>query len=450
MTDTPTIQLTAKQTKALGVLEDHRIGGVLEVYYGGAAGGGKSLLGCYWQVKNRLRYPGTRGLIGREVLKDLRASTLNTLFDMCWRLGLKEGHHFTYNQQTGIITFYNQSEIVTRDLAATPSDPEFNRLGSLELTDAFIDEAPQITERCRDVVRSRIRYKLTEYSLQPKMLMCGNPSLNWPYRDFYDADRAGTIVPWRAFIPALPAENPHLPTAYIESLKKMNDIDRERLLLGLWEYSADPQRLIEYDAIADLFTNDFVEDDGRRYITADIATYGADLFVVVVWSGWRVLEVITMEKSDGKQILDLIKATAQQYRVPQSKIAFDADGVGSFLGGFFAASVKFKNGGSPVKTRKKDNPNYANLKTQCYYELAKRVNDREMWVPLNTLPRGMEERLRQELLWVKRDKIDQDGKLTLLPKEKVKEGLGRSPDLADALMMRMVFDLKPAVALGGS
>jgi hypothetical protein len=38
--------------------------------------------------------------------------------------------------------------------------------------------------------------------------------------------------------------------------------------------------------------------------------------------------------------------------------------------------------------------------------------------------------------------VDSDGKLVVLGKDKVKEGLGRSPDLADALMMRMVLELR--------
>lgn len=39
--------------------------------------------------------------------------------------------------------------------------------------------------------------------------------------------------------------------------------------------------------------------------------------------------------------------------------------------------------------------------------------------------------------------MDHDGKLRILPKDKVKEGLGRSPDFADNLMMRMVLELVP-------
>jgi len=38
--------------------------------------------------------------------------------------------------------------------------------------------------------------------------------------------------------------------------------------------------------------------------------------------------------------------------------------------------------------------------------------------------------------------VDSDGKLRILGKDKVKEGLGRSPDFADAMMMRMVLELR--------
>ena len=42
-----------------------------QLLYGGGVGGGKSFLGCDWQIKRRLKYPNTRGLIGRSELKKL-------------------------------------------------------------------------------------------------------------------------------------------------------------------------------------------------------------------------------------------------------------------------------------------------------------------------------------------------------------------------------------------
>ena len=39
--------------------------------------------------------------------------------------------------------------------------------------------------------------------------------------------------------------------------------------------------------------------------------------------------------------------------------------------------------------------------------------------------------------------IDKDGKLSVMGKDYIKENIGRSPDFADALMMRMLYELSP-------
>jgi len=62
-------------------------------------GGGKTALGCYWQLKQRLKYPNTRGLIGRAVLKTLKETTLVSLFQVAKMQGLDAGKHYKYNGQ---------------------------------------------------------------------------------------------------------------------------------------------------------------------------------------------------------------------------------------------------------------------------------------------------------------------------------------------------------------
>jgi hypothetical protein len=47
----------------------------------------------------------------------------------------------------------------------------------------------------------------------------------------------------------------------------------------------------------------------------------------------------------------------------------------------------------------------------------------------------------QELEQVKQYNMDKDGKKQIIPKDKVKELLGRSPDYSDMIMMRMWFEL---------
>jgi phage terminase large subunit len=49
----------------------------------------------------------------------------------------------------------------------------------------------------------------------------------------------------------------------------------------------------------------------------------------------------------------------------------------------------------------------------------------------------------QELEYVKQWNMDKDGKRQVMPKDKVKEFIGRSPDFSDTLMMREWFELMP-------
>ena len=141
--------LTAKQKEALRYMLDDT---TTELLYGGAAGGGKSFLLVAYAIITSLKYPGVRGLIGRSKLDALKKTTLNTFFDVCSQWDIKSGEHYTYNAQSNIITFYNGSEIILKDLFLYPSDANFDSLGSLELTYACIDEANQITEKAKTAI----------------------------------------------------------------------------------------------------------------------------------------------------------------------------------------------------------------------------------------------------------------------------------------------------------
>ena len=66
------MKLNLKQTLALDFLEDKV---TTELLYGGAAGGGKSILGCYFLTKNALRYPESRWVMGRANMKTLKETT---------------------------------------------------------------------------------------------------------------------------------------------------------------------------------------------------------------------------------------------------------------------------------------------------------------------------------------------------------------------------------------
>jgi len=426
------MRLLIKQEHAVYYLKDNV---TKEILYGGAAGGGKSALGVLWLIEQCQAYPCTRWLMGRSKLKTLKETTLNTFFELTSNLKLSTSYN--YNSQTGVITWTNGSEILLKDLYSYPADPNFDSLGSLEITGAFIDECNQISFKAWQIVTSRIRYKLNEYNLTPKILGTCNPAKNWTYSKFYLPTAAGTITETRKFIQSLPTDNPNLPLSYLDSLLALDENSKQRLYYGNWEFDNDPARLIDFDKIQNIFTNDFV-DAGDMYISADIARYGSDKMVILVWSGFRVIEIFTLDKSSITETAEAIKSLMNKHRVPLSNVVADEDGVG----GGVVDIVRCKGFVNNSKALKEENNNveYQNLKTQCYYKLAELIQSNKLFIDCNNA--DIQDIITKELEQVKRDKIDQDGKLRILPKEKVKELIGHSPDYSDALAMRFYFDLK--------
>lgn len=426
------MKLTIKQTKALDALESPEIN---EVLFGGGAGGAKSVLGCYWLGKMCLKYPGTRWVMGRSVLKTLKETTLNTFFWVMSIQGLIAGQHYRFNAQANIISFPNGSEILLKDLYNYPSDPNFDELGSLEITGAFIDECNQVVEKAWNILKSRIRYRLDEYGLTPKILGTCNPAKNWVYAKFYRPSRDGELPENKVFIQALLSDNPFISKHYRDNLLSLDKISKMRLLFGDWTYDDDPAALMSIDKISDLFTNDFVET-GERYITADIARFGKDSSTIIYWNGLRAERVVQLRKKATTAVAEMINGMRKMYHVAMSNVVIDEDGVGGGVVDQLAGCYGFVNNATPL-----NGENFANLKSQCYFKLAELVNANKIYV--NADDPAIRQELTEELEQVKQKDMDKDGKRAVIPKDKVKELIGRSPDLSDSLMMRMVFEIEP-------
>ena len=391
---------------------------------------GKSFIGCLWLLNNCVKYPGTRWLMGRAVLKALKESTLKTFLELV--IALKWHNIVKINILDGNIKFTNGSEIILKDLFSYPSDPNFDSLGSTEYTGAFIDEASQVSKKAKDIVLSRIRFRLEEFNLIPKLLITSNPAKNWMYEEFYKPWKNGIDMKDRAFIQSLVTDNPNISPHYIKSLEKLDKISKQRLLHGNWEYDESLGKLFKYDDILDIFTNNFV-GDGEKYLTCDVARLGSDRAVIMVWSGFKVIEVRTFDISRTTEIKNLILTLQKQYSIPMSHTVIDEDGVGGGLVDELWGCVGFVNNSSALNAE-----NYANLKSQCYFKLAELVEHHKVYC----YEFEYKDLLIQELEQVRMKDPDKDGKLRVEGKEKIKENIGRSPDFSDAMMMRMIFEVQ--------
>ena len=431
------ISPTKKQSQCMKLLMDDNTNIVV---YGGSAGGGKSWLGCVWITYLCLNYQGIRCLIGRAVLQQLKLTTLNTLFEVLQMMGLKSGEHYTFNGQSNVLTFNNGSEIILKDLAFQPSDPNYDSLGSLEVTAVFIDESTQITSLCYSIVKSRIRFKLNQYKLIPKVLLTCNPSNNWIKKDFYLPFIEGRLDTNKAFVAALPLDNPYLPDSYIQMLRELPPQQRKRLLEGDWNYMDDTDSLFEFDSISGSIFKDSPNPQDKKYMSVDVARFGADRSVVAIWVGLVVTEVLVYSKLSTTELSSQIKDLIAKYGIHPMNVIVDSDGVG----GGVADQIKgtnFVNNARPLHDQ-----NFSNLKSQCYVKLADMF--REGKISLNILEPSTIDDLTQELLAVKLKDIDKDNKVQVQSKEEMKKILGKSPDLSDALMMRMYYEIKNLKSTG--
>jgi len=441
------MDLTHKQTIALDILQDDK---TTELIFGGGAGGGKSILGVYWILKNCLKYKGTRWVIGRSSLKTLKETTLNSFWQVCAMQGVKVGVHFKYNDIKSLATFSNGSEIMFKDLGYYPSDPNFDELGSLEITGAFVDECNQIIEKAWLVLKSRIRFKLDEYGIIPKILGTCNPSKNWVYMQYYSPHKRHELPAYKQFVQSLIDDNDKISKHYRDNLLTLDKISKERLLFGNWEYSDDPTLLCDYDAIVDLFTNDHVKPTGIKYISADLAMQGRDKFIAGAWDGLICKVALDQPKSTGKSIETDLRRLMELNGVGRSRTVVDSDGMGNYLESYLEGIKEFHGGAAavPVYSLVDDgaydgkNPpaEYANIKAQCAYKLAELINNRAIKILCTP---EQKQAIIEEIGILKADSVDKDEtKKRIIKKELMKELLGRSPDYLDMLIMRMYFEIQ--------
>lgn len=410
------------------------------------------------------KYPGIRIGLGRKELTRLKQTTVVTLLrEVHPVLGVKPSE-FTYQDQKGLITYENGSQIQLVDLARQPSDPDFDTLGSLNLTHCVIEEAGEVHKKARDMFGSRKnRFMNKEYGIVGKTVLTQNPSQNFTRQEFYEPYKAlgmGDYQKWpigevevngemrtayRAFVKSLPTDNPFLPRNYIEDLKRLPSQERKRLYKGDWDYVTSDDMLFTDLLIDRSLIGEIPE--GKTYMAADLADKGKDKTIVSVGIGNILTEQIevkvdvTGEKAISEQIaLEIIKIAQQRGLTPKDAkdIALDTVGIGVGARDFMRSKgwfiTEFIAGAAAGK------PGYKNLRSEAYYDLSQDMDRHEFMIysQLSTLADDGERiGLRRQLK--AHEYTTEERVVFVLPKKKVREDLGISPDHSDsAAMLRWI------------
>lgn len=401
------------------------------IFYGGAASGGKSRLAVSWLILSCIQNPGTRYGLTRSRLTSLKRSTIKSL-DGCLRdFKLVEGKHYSKNQTDLTYTFWNGSEILCFDSFYYPSDPVFDKWGSMELTGCVIDECSETSKEAYEQIQTRLRYKHKEYNLVPKLLLCSNPTNNFIKSEIYLPYINDELPEHIAFVEAKADDNHYNDKSYVANLKKLSPKVRDRLLYGSWDYMDTDASIFDPDQLVHMYANsEMINDNKKRYISADIASSGEDKTCIMVWEGLILLDIILLKHNTTPQIVERIRSLMTTYSVQMANVIIDKTGVGTGVFDLLKGSVGFVANARPV------NPIYQMAKDELYYKLADYINGGKIYVATKNYQDELTQELQQHQLF----DFDKDGKTKITPKEKVKQRLGRSPDLSDAMMMRMYYE----------
>jgi hypothetical protein len=262
------------------------------------------------------------------------------------------------------------------------------------------------------------------------------------------------------FIPGTIFENKELlkvNPAYLGNLMAQDEQTKSQLLDGNWKVRTDGNSLFMHQAIQDLFSN-YAAVSEFRAITVDAARFGNDLAVIFVWKGWQVVKIVIFTKCDANMLKDAIEEERKRFLIPISQVVVDQDGVG---GGVVKLGryTGFQGGTKPLKdpdTRIVEN--YKDLKTQCYYRFAERVNSGQVAIAISNetvvvdgaygakmMYKGklveVMNLIKKHLRSIKTLSI-LEGKKRINPKEDQTVIAGGSPDFADTGMMRELLELR--------
>ena len=196
----------------------------------------------------------------------------------------------------------------------------------------------------------------------------------------------------------------------------------------MWDYDQTDYDMFSIDDIENMYIKQ-ENSSNDIYATFDVAV-DRDNTVAILWKGLEIVDIIVADRNITNQMF--MKDIIDKHNIPVKNVVFDASGVGNDLKRSFPSAKAFFGNGKVV-----GKVNYGNIRNQCYFKLSEYISNNK--ITISTLKE--KDRLKKELMVLKRKEVVLN-KVEMMNKKEIKQLLGNSPDIADALMMRMVLELR--------
>ena len=382
--------------------------------YGGAKGGGKSVMLVWEAFMLCSEFPNNKIWMGRKRAVDFRDTTLETFKAQI------PVETYKINSTEKIITFINGSRIFYGGFDNREDIEKFN---SAEYGAILIDQAEEITLNEYSMTRATLRYSYKNRRPRYRIVLTANPAVCWLKEYFLLNPQPDT-----AYVPALPSDNPYLPAEYAKNLQEAFKFRPELLkayLYGSWDEIEGSNIIIPYSLIMKAVNRELIRFHSNKKLTVcDPARYGDDETVIYVLKNEKIIdEMIYGEKSTMETAGNML---AMSRKNESDMMAVDGIGIGSGI------VDRLRELEEPVfeiiSSKQSSNPKkFKNLRAEMWWYAGEKFIASETSIPNDP-------RLIGELGSVKYN-ITSDGLIQAEGKDDIKKRIGRSPDRADCYIM---------------
>lgn len=199
------------------------------IFYGGAAGGGKTWGTLGLLVLLCKIYKGSKWTVVRKDATKLEENTIPSFNKICPKHFISRGRVVS-----GKALMTNSSEInfIAENYA---QDKDANWMDGHETNGFLFEECQELQKKTFE--KSKLRAGRNILPIMPPIIniITGNPSQNWSKDMFHTPFKEGNLQPPYLYIPANMNDNPGLPQEYLDNMGTLDSITYRRYVLGDWD-----------------------------------------------------------------------------------------------------------------------------------------------------------------------------------------------------------------------
>jgi hypothetical protein len=348
--------------------------------------------------------------MGRKRGVDFTNTTLET-----WKRFIPEDAYVIKGKPAEIILF-DRVKILTGGLDNTEIVNKFN---SAEYAFYFIDQAEEVDREQIGELRATTRLIINGKKLPGKGLFTANPAPSFLKEEFIL-----NPTPDRVFIRALPTDNPHLGTEYIDVLKDSFKHRPELLkayLEGCWDQLGGHNQLIKDAWLENAGKIKLSPPVTKKLITCDPARYGDDETVIYYLQNTEISEQVIYGQKDLMHTANVLHCLSRKY--DDCLIVVDVCGLGA---GLVDRLIEMGDDvlGIDNASRSDEPEKYYNLRSEIWCNAAEAFGSGDVVLKTDDV------RLIGQLATPTYEL--RNGKILIESKSEIKKRLGNSPDRADA------------------